>query len=852
MRTFQQAPVKDRDGTQGPPSRPETDVPALAGRSTLEVLADSALAAMREVTVEAGRLIELAAANFAPPVAVSLVQSLFGAPRGRATAIAGPVADLESRLAEADAALANEIERATAAHGRAEEALRDLEGARARERALRAELAAALEREAASARRTEELVAAAESARISAVRDAEATRHAAGEARRNAERLASEDERLRAKLADANERITTFEADAARALDEHRRLERQLESERAAAETHWQEERARLEGDHLREHERAQAIEEELERRRLEIEQLERREKRLREQLQAAGARSEADREETLRHAREIVQAAEEDRAAAAAELEAMRGALVAEQARLLEIQHERKRATQGAAERAAELASTREVMGQLEASRAATAAELERTRAALTQAESDLLASQHDLRLSQAHLDKLCNAHDDMVEDRARFEVRLKEASEREARLRLRLTDLESRVQTLRTAGAGPTTATRSDDGAARLTSELGEARERIPELEHALQVTRRDVTAHELAVRDALGRAAAAEHDEESTSNELERVRVVLTSAEAAARDAELAARSARVEHVAAVPFVPTWTEPPLAPAADDFPAADPPLEPVEPEDVAVASVAWPEEADASEVRDDPPAREEPPASEAIDLAPEPAADDAVAVSAPLVVLDASGAWEKADVLAPNPEAVERVREIAPGACVVNLAAPGAIATAVALRVAKLDVPLWGCIVASEAPGGAVVGRFEVLARPVDPAAVHAQLGAIAPPSARVVAVGSDAGVLLPLRQGLSKAGISVRTAWDFKQAAMLVDAAMPDVVVLDLAQPAVAAAEFVARLLPVETPPLLVLVPGAAKDLDEFAGALLSFAARVAAPSRIELLDAARAGR
>src|SRR5262249_53715338 len=155
-----------------------------------------------------------------------------------------------------------------------------------------------------------------------------------------------------------------------------------------------------------------------LERRRLEIEQLERREKRLREQIDTSSAREEADREETLRRAREIVAAAEEDRAAASSQPEALRSPLVARPARLREIRHARTRTTPGAAERAVELASARDLIDQREGQRAATAAEHERTRAALTRAESDLLAARHDLRLCQLHLDKLCTAHDDLVED--------------------------------------------------------------------------------------------------------------------------------------------------------------------------------------------------------------------------------------------------------------------------------------------------------------------------------------------------------------------------------------------------------------------------------------------------
>jgi CheY-like chemotaxis protein len=180
------------------------------------------------------------------------------------------------------------------------------------------------------------------------------------------------------------------------------------------------------------------------------------------------------------------------------------------------------------------------------------------------------------------------------------------------------------------------------------------------------------------------------------------------------------------------------------------------------------------------------------------------------------------------------------------------VNLAAGGTLATAAALRAARLDVPLWGCIVPAGIADGAALGRFDVLARPVVADAVYAQLAPGLAGSGRVVTVGSDGGMLLALRQGLSKTGVAVRTAWDFKQAGALLDAAMPDVVVLDLAQPALAAAEFVVRLLALEAGPRIVLVPAPAKDVDEFADALASLVGPVGGRSRADLLAAAVARR
>src|SRR5262249_33055003 len=142
---------------------------------------------------------------------------------------------------------------------------------------------------------------------------------------------------------------------------------------------------------------------------------------------------------------------AEEARLAVVDEMDQLRAALAAEQASLVEVKYEQARVTQGAVEREVELARSRQTVEQLEASRATATAELTRARASLVRTEGELLAAQHEYQLAQVQIDKLCSAHDELVEDRAHLVARLHDAKEREARLRLRITGLEQRIQAVR-----------------------------------------------------------------------------------------------------------------------------------------------------------------------------------------------------------------------------------------------------------------------------------------------------------------------------------------------------------------------------------------------------------------
>jgi hypothetical protein len=197
-------------------------------------------------------------------------------------------------------------------------------------------------------------------------------------------------------------------------------------------------------------------------------------------------------------------------------------------------------------------------------------------------------------------------------------------------------------------------------------------------------------------------------------------------------------------------------------------------------------------------------------------------------------LLVIDTTPAWPSTggadvQVVPPTTDVVARARELKPGRCVVNLSAPGAIEAAVALRSARLDVPLFGAILSPEGDRGLSLGPIEVLTRPIDPDVVRAQCLAIAPKNARILAVGSDSTTFIGLRQGLMKAGMSVSLAWDLKQARELMEIVRGHMVVLDLSLPARGAAALVAQLARVEKSPTVVLVPGTAAQVGAFSAAI-----------------------
>src|SRR5262249_36212753 len=154
-------------------------------------------------------------------------------------------------------------------------------------------------------------------------------------------------------------------------------------------------------------------------------------------------------------------------------------------------------------------------------------------------------------------------------------------------------------------------------------------------------------------------------------------------------------------------------------------------------------------------------------------------------------------------------------------PDACLVNLAAPGALGAAAALRTAGVTVPFWGY---ATAPGGGAavsLGAIDVIARPIDPERVARPLAVRVPPGSSAIAVGSDGGTLIALRQSLAQAGISIRTAWNLAQASELAASVRPHVVVVDLAAEPPGIAEFLVGLARDASTPVVVVVPGSRPD-------------------------------
>src|SRR5262249_23706731 len=272
---------------------------------------------------------------------------------------------------------------------------------------------------------------------------------------------------------------------------------------------------------------------------------------------------------------------------------------------------------------------------------------------------------------------------------------------------------------------------------------------------------------------------------------------------------------------------------------PSMDVAPEASPGLESEASSDLEPEASWGIEPAASSGIESEAHADIEPEANEKIESqeiesgsSPEVAPSSGVAADA--AVIDASGAWPSDDavtahVLAPADATCDRLRELSPACCIVNLAAPNAIEAAVALRAGDVTVPFFGCVVGD---GQAIaLGRIDVVTRPVDPVHVCTRLEALAARGANVVMVGSESGLLIPLRQGVQQAGMSVKTAWNRAQAMQLADAVQPDVVIMDVASETAETAALLCDLAQRAQAPRLVLVVGTPAHQDELRTALLA---------------------
>jgi hypothetical protein len=222
-------------------------------------------------------------------------------------------------------------------------------------------------------------------------------------------------------------------------------------------------------------------------------------------------------------------------------------------------------------------------------------------------------------------------------------------------------------------------------------------------------------------------------------------------------------------------------------------------------------------------------------------------------------IVVLDVASLWEGIEISAhevvvvrPEAGAMERLDALDPVRVVVNLAAPGALETLLALREAGSTAVFRGCLVAPESQRALPLGAIEPVGRPLDPDAAVAAITGYAARGARIVTVGADVEALISLRQALTRQGMSVSRAWDAKQATDLLTMVRPDVVLIDL-ELRRQAYEVVAALTALQALPATILVPGSDDASQGFAAVALDplHASRTITLDRV-LADAVRDGK
>jgi CheY-like chemotaxis protein len=160
------------------------------------------------------------------------------------------------------------------------------------------------------------------------------------------------------------------------------------------------------------------------------------RERQAREELALLGERAAADREETLRQAREMVEHAEEARAAAAAELEAVREDLADAQVFVLHVEERYALTERGAAGREETLRYAVEAQRRSEELRAAAAAEAEALRGTLATGQARILEAEAAARAARGEWEQMARA--------------LEDAQAREAALHSRLASVEAELARL------------------------------------------------------------------------------------------------------------------------------------------------------------------------------------------------------------------------------------------------------------------------------------------------------------------------------------------------------------------------------------------------------------------
>jgi CheY-like chemotaxis protein len=518
------------------------------------------------------------------------------------------------------------------------------------------------------------------------------------------------------------------------------------------------------------------------------------------------------------------------------------------------------------------------ELTGALAAERARIATletELDSVRAEHTARATTLAAeleeSRHRLERESALLAEARQSHDRLVERLAAAEAREREhraqidALEGHAgtrSLELEQTRAERRAAT-HARGETATTADALESAQARLdemTTAISERALEIAEVERrAADAEARGAEMAELLaaaraqLEQAEARAADAEGRSAETAERLAAARTQLEQAEARAGDAEgritateaLAAdaetRSAEMaELLAAARTQLEQAEAELAAARTETDAPEQPSTPA----IPIETVDPPDLLDAV------PANEAIAPADDAAVAPEASAGpvappDAGAGAAPerleAVIIDGSAAWDgsalgkrRVAILTAVDDRLAALDALTSGPALLNLAAPGALLAAAAVRAAGRSTRFLGYLAAPGADRGLGLGTIEITTRPMDPESVLAMLRDHVTRGTRLLTAGADADAFMSLRQGLSRQGASVSMAWDANQAADLLATVRPAVAVIDLDLPPRGAHALVAALTDLTPAPTLVLI---ASELD----AAARFAAEAADRTR-----------
>jgi CheY-like chemotaxis protein len=212
-----------------------------------------------------------------------------------------------------------------------------------------------------------------------------------------------------------------------------------------------------------------------------------------------------------------------------------------------------------------------------------------------------------------------------------------------------------------------------------------------------------------------------------------------------------------------------------------------------------------------EAAAVRaDEPPAAES--SSPVVAGSPDPAS---------IVVVDTAIDWARYPIaerrILTVPPATESaaIGTAAPGRIVLNVAAPGALAYAVALRASGVTAPILGVVAHAGSEQVIGLGVVEAVGHPLVSEALVLAVECASPRGARVFAAGRDAEALLKMRQALAKRGLSVSLARDTKQIDELLAMVRPQVVVIDLALPMRQGYELVMRMAATTPVPAMVLI-------------------------------------